>query len=83
MWYIYRLFRAHPTILTKIPKLANVPIASLETNPDLIAYGKMVMVGLDLIEHIDDADHATRIMDGKPYKSFFLPDIPISLQLEV
>ena len=66
-----------------IPKLANVPFNSLMTNSDFIAYGKMVMVGLDLIEYIDDPSKVSQIMAGKPYKSFFVPNIPISLQLEV
>ncbi len=66
-----------------IPKLANVPFSSLMSNSDFIAYGKMVMVGLDLIEYIDDPNQVSHVMAGKPYKSFFLPNIPISLQLEV
>jgi len=41
------------------------------------------MVGLDLIEYIDDPNQVSHVMAGKPYKSFFLPNIPISLQLEV
>ena len=66
------------------PQLASVPLSQLESHPQFVDMGSMVMGGLKFVlNNAGDAKFLKLMVSNKSIKSYFLPDIPISRQLEV
>ena len=79
-----RMFKAHPESRSLFPKFANVPLSSLDKNPEFQAYGNMLIAGLDfMIDNLPDTKIISQMLVGKPWKSYFSPNVSITQQLEV
>jgi len=79
-----KMFRAHPESQSLFPKFANAPINSLAKNPEFLAYGNMLTAGLDfMIDNLADTKIISQMLVGKPWQSYFSPNVSITQQLEV
>ena len=78
------MFRAHPESQSLFPNFANAPINSLAKNPEFLAYGNMLTAGLDfMIDNLADTKIISQMLVGKPWQSYFSPNVSITQQLEV
>lgn len=79
-----RMFKAHPESLALFPKFASAQLNSLEKNPEFQAYGNMLIAGLDfMVDNLADTKIISQMLVGKPWKSYFSPNVSITQQLEV
>ena len=78
------MFLTHPNTQSLFPNFARVPVSSLITKPEFLAFGKMMISGIEmLVGTIDQPEVLYQLLGNKPYGQYFVADIPIDLQLEV
>ena len=78
------MFSAHPKTKDLFPKFANIPTASLSTNPEFVAIGNMMVSGIEFMAKlVDQPDTLRQMLGNKSYGQYFVQDVPISAQLEV
>lgn len=78
------MFRAHPQSQSLFPKFADASVNSLAKNPEFLAYGNMLTAGLDfMIDNLADTKIISQMLVGKPWQSYFSPNVSITQQLEV
>jgi len=77
------MFLTHPNTQSLFPNFARVPVSSLITKPEFLAFGKMMISGIEmLVGTIDQPEVLYQLLGNKPYGQYFVADIPIDLQLE-
>ena len=79
-----KMFLTYPNTQSLFPNFARVPVSSLITKPEFLAFGKMMISGIEmLVGTIDQPEVLYQLLGNKPYGQYFVADIPIDLQLEV
>jgi len=80
---LLKMFLTHPNTQSLFPNFARVPVSSLITKPEFLAFGKMMISGIEmLVGTIDQPEVLYQLLGNKPYGQYFVADIPIDLQLE-
>ena len=80
---IFRMIRSDPKCKDMLfPKLKDVSVSELESHPEFIAIGNMVGMGLKFMLTSDE-DFLKIMGTTESTKSYFAPDVPLSVQLEV
>ena len=77
------MFKAFPSTRDLFPKFANTPTSQLTYDPEFLAYGNILMAGLDfMVDNIDNTRVISQALHGKNWRKWFSPNVSITQQLE-
>jgi len=80
---IIKMFKAFPSTRDLFPKFANTPTSQLTYDPEFLAYGNILMAGLDfMVDNIDNTRVISQALHGKNWRKWFSPNVSITQQLE-
>jgi len=80
---LLKMFLAHPKTQSLFPNFAKLPVSSLSNNAEFVAFGKMMVSGIEmLVNMIDQPETLRQLLGNKPIGQYFVADIPLDQQLE-
>jgi len=80
---LLKMFITYPNTQILFPNFAKVPVSTLSKNPEFIAFGRMMVNGIEmLVNSIDKPEVIRQVLGNKPYDQYFVADIPLDQQLE-
>ena len=75
---------AHPKTISIFPQFAKENIATLMSNPEFLATGKMVMTGFEfIVNNLQEPQVIRRLLANRPFENYFVSYVSIPQQLEV
>jgi len=80
---LMKMFRTYPQTKSLFPNFAKLETSSLIKNPELKAIGRMMLSGFDMMmENIHQPAVLRRMLDLRPFESYFVSGVSIYQQLE-
>merc|ERR1711973_767333 len=80
---IFKMLIAHPKTISIFPQFAKENIATLMSNPEFLATGKMVMTGFEfIVNNLQEPQVIRRLLANRPFENYFVSYVSIPQQLE-
>jgi len=80
---VHKMLLAHPKTISIFPQFANQDIATLMSNPEFLATGKMIQAGFEFfVNNLDEPNTVKRVLSHRPFENYFVSYVSIPQQLE-